>query len=172
MMAGLVYTDHRRVAFAPGDFGRAVEELWALVPDARYRTTVVHALDAHGTVVKFVIEGTDVHGNELQWPRVLLLSVGREETRLEVYEEDDVDAALARFEELRPQARRLENAASQAVERYLAHFAARDWDALAKVLADDISTDDRRRVVNAGSDTVEMPRSQTCGRPPTSGSRT
>ena len=45
---------------------------------------------------------------------------------------------------------RLENAASQAVERYLAHFAARDWDALAKVLADDFVTDDRRRAVNAG----------------------
>ena len=35
-------------------------------------------------------------------------------------------------------------------ERYSAHFAARDWDALAKILADDISIDDRRRVVNAG----------------------
>ena len=150
MTAGLVYTDHRHIGFAPGDFGRAVEELWALVPDARYRTTEVHALDAHGTVVKFVIEGTDVHGNELQWPRVLLLSVGLEETRLEVYEEDDVDAALARFEELRPQTRRLENAASRAAERHSAHFAARDWDALAKVLADDILVDDRRRVVSAG----------------------
>ncbi len=32
----------------------------------------------------------------------------------------------------------------------MAHFAARDWDELAKVLADDISVDDRRRVVNAG----------------------
>ena len=150
MIAGLVYTDHRRIPFAPGDSGRAVEELWALVPDARYRTPEVYALDAHGLVVKFVIEGTDIHGSELQWPRVLLLSVGREETRLEVYEEDDVDAALARFEELRPQARRFENAASQAVERYSAHFAARDRDALAKVLADDISIDDRRRVVNSG----------------------
>ncbi len=150
MIAGLVYTDHRHVGFAPGDFGRAVEELWALVPDARYRTAAVHALDAHGTVVKFVIEGTDVHGNELQWPRVLLLSVGREETRLEVYEEDDVDAALARFEELRPQARRLENAASQITERLQAHFAARDWAALTDMLADDVFSDDRRRVVNAG----------------------
>ena len=31
-----------------------------------------------------------------------------------------------------------------------AYFAARDWDAMAELLADDISTDDRRRVVNAG----------------------
>jgi hypothetical protein len=150
MVAELVYTDHRRVPFAPGDFGRAVEELWALVPDASYRTTAVYALDAHGTVVKFIIEGTDIHGSELQWLRVLLLSVGREETRLEVYEEDDVGTALARFEELRPQVRRLENAASRAVERYLAHFAPRDWDGMAEMAVDDFVSDDRRRVVNAG----------------------
>ena len=31
-----------------------------------------------------------------------------------------------------------------------AYFAARDWDAMAEMLADDISIDDRRRVVNAG----------------------
>ena len=35
-------------------------------------------------------------------------------------------------------------------ERFLAYFAARDWDAMAEILADDISSDDRRRVVNAG----------------------
>ena len=36
------------------------------------------------------------------------------------------------------------------LERYFAHFAARDWDAMAETLADDFMTDDRRRVVNAG----------------------
>ncbi len=97
------------------------------MPDARYWTKAVHALDAHGLVSTLVIEGTDAHGNELQWGRTFLfLSDG---PRVEVYEEEDVDAALARFEELRPPARRLENAASQVAERYLAHFAARDWDA-------------------------------------------
>src|SRR6202012_5115858 len=95
-----------------------------------------------------VIEGTDAHGNELQWGRTFLFLANG--PRVEVYEEDFVDAALARFEELRPQVRRLENAASQAGDRYSAHFAARDWDALAKVVADDIVTDDRRRVANAG----------------------
>src|SRR6202012_3447575 len=95
-----------------------------------------------------VIEGTDAHGNELQWGRTFLFLANG--PRVEVYEEDFVDAALARFEELRPQVRRLANAASQAGERSSAHFAARDWDALAKVVADDIVTDDRRRVANAG----------------------
>jgi DNA-binding SARP family transcriptional activator len=149
MLGRLGYADRRRVPFGSGeDYGRAIEQLWTLAPDARYWMKAVHALDAHGLVSTLAIEGTDAHGNELQWGRTFLfLSHG---SRVEVYEEDEVDAALTRFEELRPQGRRLENAARQTIERYLAHFAARDWDALAEALADDISIDDRRRVVNAG----------------------
>nr|WP_197515068.1 AAA family ATPase [Mycobacterium sp. 1245805.9] len=149
MLGRLAIADYRRVPFGSGEpYGRAIEELWTLVPDARYWTKAVHALDAHGLVSTLVIEGTDAHENELQWDRTFLFL--SDALRVEVYEEDDVDAALTRFEELRPRERRLENAASQAFERYLVCFAARDWEALAKVLANDIVTDDRRRVVNAG----------------------
>ena len=70
--------------------------------------------------------------------------------RCELFDEADLDAALARFDELSRPAPRLENAASRMNERFLAYFAARDWDAMAEMLADDISIDDRRRVVNAG----------------------
>ena len=73
------------------------------------------------------------------------------------FDVEDIDAAIAeldaqhaRFEKKQPHARRLENAASQAIERFLACFAVRDWDTSADILADDISTEDRRRVVNAG----------------------
>ncbi|OBI56838.1 BTAD domain-containing putative transcriptional regulator [Mycobacterium sp. E787] len=148
-MRQLTYVDHRRVPFASGeDFGRGVEELWELVPDAHYRVTCAHALDSRGTVVTFVIEGTDKHGNKLQWRRILLFD--SEAPRLEVYEEEDLDAALARFEELRPESRRLENAATRVDERFWNCYAARDWDAMAEILTDDLCTDDRRRVVNAG----------------------
>jgi class 3 adenylate cyclase len=149
MLGRIAFTDHRRIPFGSAeDYGRAIEELWTLVPDARNWMKTVHALDAHGLVSTLVIEGTDAHGNELQWGRTFLfLSNG---PQVEVYEEDGLDAALARFEELRPQARRLENAASQVAERFLACFTARDWDAFAEILASDISTEDRRRVVNAG----------------------
>ena len=146
MIKALAYTDHRRVPFAPGDFGRAVEELWAIVSDARYTINAVHALAVHGCVANLLIEGTDTHGNKLQWARAILFDA--DEPRLEIYEEADVDAALARFEELRPQERRLENAAFRLLERYLSHFPARDWDAMAEMLTDDVFSDDRRRVVN------------------------
>ena len=147
LTSGVAYTDHRRVPFAPGDFGRAVEELWTLVPDARYRVTTVHALDAHRTVGSLIIEGTDEHGNELQWARTVLLDA--DEPRMEMYEEGDLDAALAKFEELRRQTSRLENAASRLYERFQSYFTARDWNALAETMAVDIFRDDHRRVVSA-----------------------
>ncbi|WP_066972719.1 BTAD domain-containing putative transcriptional regulator [Mycobacterium sp. 852002-50816_SCH5313054-b] len=145
----LKYVDHRRIPFASGsDFGRGVEELWALVPDAHYRVPCMHALDSRGTVVTFVIEGTDEHGNELQWRRTLLFA--SEGPRLEVYEDADLDAALARFEELRPQPRRLENAASRVHGHLKACVGARDWNPVGEILADDIVIEDRRRAVNSG----------------------
>lgn len=148
MIERLAYTDHRRVPFADGDFRRAIEELWLLVPDARYWATAVHALDAHGVVASAIIEGTDARGNELQWARSFLLDP--HEPRLEIYEESDVDKALARFEELRPMPQRLNNAATRVVEKFLAHFAVRGWDTMAELLADGFFSDDRRRVLNAG----------------------
>lgn len=144
------FTDHRRIPFASDDIGHATDKLWALVPDARYRAAAVHALDAHGAVINLVIEGTGAQGNELQWSSLDVITFDSEQARLEVYEEDDVDAALARFEEIGRPARQLENAASRIYRRFQALFAARDWDAVVDVLAADTSTDDRRRVVNAG----------------------
>ncbi len=70
--------------------------------------------------------------------------------RGEIFDEADLDAALARFDELNAQTRRLENAASRAVERFQACFAARDWDSMAEMVAEDMCNDDRRPVINAG----------------------
>ncbi len=53
-------------------------------------------------------------------------------SRCEIFDEADLDAALARFDELQPQAPRLENAASQVVERFWKYFAAREWAAMAE----------------------------------------
>jgi hypothetical protein len=143
------FTDHRRIPFAPGDIGHATDKLWALVPDARYRIAAVHTLDAHGAVVNLVIEGAGTHGNELQWSSTDVITFVSGQVALEVYDEGDVDAALARFDQLRPRAR-LENGASQVVERYVSHFGARAWDAMGDKVADDFWADDRRRAVNTG----------------------
>ncbi len=70
--------------------------------------------------------------------------------RTEVFDEAQIDAAIARFDELSRPAFQLDNAASRVVEQFLAHFAVRHWDAMAELLTDDVSSDDRRGVVNAG----------------------
>ena len=70
--------------------------------------------------------------------------------RCELFDEADLDAALARFDELHPQATRLENAASRVYERLQDYFGASDTDALTRNPGDNISHDDRRRVVNSG----------------------
>ena len=60
--------------------------------------------------------------------------------RCEVFDEADLDAALARFEELQPQTPRLENAASRVDDRFLDAFGARDWDADGGDTDDEVSS--------------------------------
>ena len=58
------------------------------------------------------------------------------------FDVEDIDAAIAELDaallrdsrSAQPQPRRLDNAASRVLERYLAHFPARDWDAMAEML--------------------------------------
>ena len=65
--------------------------------------------------------------------RIGLVTVeGDRLNRCEMFDETDVDAALARFEELLPPMPRLDDAASRAHDRYqkcFDAFAARDWNA-------------------------------------------
>ena len=99
----------------------------------------MHRLTDLGAVVTHVAHGTSQEGFDAEWREIDLLTVdGDMINRCEIFDEADLDAALARFDELSRPAPRLENAASQVTERFLAHFAARDWDAMAEMLADDI----------------------------------
>jgi hypothetical protein len=80
----------------------------------------------------------------------VLTAEGDQINRCEIFDEADLDAALARFEELQPQVPRLENAASRLIERFRVYFAARNWTAIAEISADEVITDDRRSVVSSG----------------------
>ncbi len=119
-----------------------------------------------------MVRGRSSEGFDAEWREVDLVTVeGDLVKRCEIFDEADLDAALARFEELQPQAPRLENAASQVGQRFLAHFAARSFSPGA--MEPTIFT----RTIAAGwwareYDMVETPRSQTCGRSPTCAPRT
>ena len=127
--------------------------------DARFNHVVIAVRGERLALIRSVVGTADVSPGA---PHDEFLQVGGidREGRVELqiwFDLDDIDAAMAeldaryaRLQEERSPVRRLENAASHAAERHSAHFAARDWDALAKVIAADIVVDDRRRVVNAG----------------------
>jgi len=68
---------------------------------------------------------------------------------LRLFDEADLEAAIAKFDQLGQPARRLENARRAYSKTNGRIFAARDWDALAEIVADNYSGIDHRRVVNA-----------------------
>ena len=87
-------------------------------------------------------QGVSREGFDAEWRGFDLLTVeGDMVNRFEYFDEADLDAALAKFDQLSLPARRPENAASRMIEQFLAHFAVRDWDAMAQILANNISTE-------------------------------
>ena len=115
-----VNIDHRRgIAFEPGDHDRirpCRRELH--VQTASIYIEAVHRLTHLGAVVTQVMKGTSQDGFDAEWREIDILTVdGDLINRCEIFDETDLDAALARFDELHPQAPRLENAASHVAER-------------------------------------------------------
>ena len=147
-----VNIDHRLRATIEADgLGKNLRAAWDLTPDAKGYIESVHRLSELGAVVIHTARGTSREGMDAEWRGVHLLTLEASMVnRCEVFDESDLDTALARFEDLQPQAPRLENATSRVYEHYKTCFAERDWAAMEEILAEDISTDDRRRVVNAG----------------------
>ena len=146
---------------------------WDDSPDTKIYIEAVHRLSELGAVVTHAAHGTRRRASTPSGG--MSTSDGRRRliSRCELFDEADLDAALARFDELSRPAPRLENAASQAYERFMAYFAARDWDAHGR---DDGRRHFQRRSPSSGErrgPTRSRCRDRkTCGRSPTSGSRT
>ena len=147
-----VSVDHRRgTSFAPGELTAYFRAGFDLDQNIRSYVEIVHRLSDVGAVCTHAAHGVSKEGFEAEWRGVDLLTVdGDMVNRCEVFREADLDAAVARFDELGRPAPRLENAASRVAERALGYFVTRDWEAISQVLADSFSSDDRRRVINAG----------------------
>ena len=147
-----VNIDHRRArAFAPGDLTAYIRATWDLAPDVIAYAEAVHRLSNLGAVFTQAVNGTSQGGFEAEWREICIATVeGDLINRIELFDEADLDAALARFDELGRPTSQLENAATRVDERFLACFATHTWDALTEILAVDASTDDRRRLLGAG----------------------
>src|SRR4029079_19027980 len=124
---------------------------WNSVQDASGYIEAVHRLDTRGAIFVNVIKGSSTSGFDAEWRIIEIVTTDDDlVSRVELFDEADLDAALARFEELCRPEPPLENAASRRAARFYQSFAGRDWDGLADALADDIAMDDRRKVVGAG----------------------
>ena len=83
----------------------------------------------------------------------LFLSRGGRITHVELFELDALDAALARFEELRPDPLRVPpNAAMRAYDRWYEAMQAGDWAAVDAAMAPSYAFEDRRRLFRSAHD--------------------
>ncbi|UMB72220.1 AAA family ATPase [Mycobacterium paraterrae] len=144
--------DHRRArGFAPGDLAVWLDASWDLMPDASMYVATVHRLSEAGAVVTQVVRGTTHDGFDAEWRElVMLTSAGDRMSGVELFDEEDFDTALARFEGLTRRQSGPQNLATQISERFADHFAQRDWDGMENLLAENLLSEDRRSVVNAG----------------------
>jgi hypothetical protein len=99
-----------------------------------------------------VTHGVSHEGFAAEWREVNVLMVeGDTVGRCELFDEAGLDDAVAKFEGLSRPTRWPENLASRVAERYWKYLGARQWHAMAEIIANDFVEDDRRRVVGAGS---------------------
>ncbi len=154
---GMVSIDNRLIAsFTPGGIKDYTLLAWDQVPDIGFRIEVVHLLTDFGAVITHAVSGTSREGFEAEWREIHLMMIdGDRFSRSEMFDEDALEAALARFEELDTPPRLdtppgLDNQADQVDQRFWALFLDRSWDTMADMLSDDFVLDDHRQGLNAG----------------------
>jgi hypothetical protein len=98
-----VNVDHRRAAtIAPGDLAAHIRATRDVAPHIRRSIEAVHRLNNLGAVVTHIGYGISQEGFDAEWRLVALLTLaGGLINRAELFDETDLDAALARFDELR-----------------------------------------------------------------------
>ena len=135
--------DHRRaVAVAPGDMTAFINATLELTPDVNLYIEAVHRLSNLGAVVTHVMKGTSLQGFDAEWRVLNLMTVeGDLINRCELFDEADLDAALARFDELSQPTPHLENAATRILARMMDALNRRDLDSFLALVT---ATDDTR----------------------------
>ena len=134
-----VNIDHRReTAFGPGDVTAYIRTGWDRDQDINIYVAEVHRLNNLGVVITYAAYETSREGFDAEWGGVAVFTVeGDMINRTEVFDEADLAAALARFEQLERPTPRLENMASQVYERMSGVLRGPGLGALAGLVADD-----------------------------------
>ncbi len=108
----VVSLDHRRgPAFAPGEGFEYIRAGWDLDHTLNLYIEAAHRVNDLGAVFTWTGYGTSHEGFDAEWQGVEIMTVdGDLLSRAEVFDEADLDAALAKFDQLSRPAPRLENA--------------------------------------------------------------
>jgi ketosteroid isomerase-like protein len=146
----LVVNDHRLLGWEPlrgaTAYIESVKALFDLAPDARLRLDHIIPSEQGELVVSSWL-GTR-EGGAFELPRVVVIEYDRlrRMSRLDGYDPEQLDAARARFAELRPDPTRIPpNAATRASDRFAEVLVARDWNALRAHVGDEFRYEDRTR---------------------------
>jgi hypothetical protein len=158
-----VNIDHRRgIACAPGDMNENVRAMWAVAPNVKTYIEAVHRLNDRGAVFTHTEIGTSHEGFDAEWREVALLKFdGDAINRCELFDETDLETALARFEELNQAAPRLENDATRILTPFVDAYNRHDATGVLALVSADGRIDDRRkglRAVHEGSERLRAMR--------------
>jgi hypothetical protein len=101
-----VNIDHRRgITFAPGDMTAYIRAGMDLAAVTHTYIASVHRLNILGAVVTQLLTGTSQNGFDAEWREIAIVTFeGDKISRCEMFDESDLDAALARFDELEAEA--------------------------------------------------------------------
>ena len=104
MTPDVAWVDHRRglrFALPPGDLPAYLVASWELMPQASLYVAAVHRLSNLGAVFTQVMKGASREGFDAEWREIGVLTVeGDLISRAELFDEADLDVALAKFDEL------------------------------------------------------------------------
>jgi hypothetical protein len=100
--AGFIDVDHRHgPAMAPGDLFAYMRAAFGEAGRSSFRVETVHRLTGLGAVITHVAQTISDGGLEAEWRMTDVLTVeGNLVARVEMFDDADLDAALARFDEL------------------------------------------------------------------------
>ena len=142
----VVHLDHRTVVtIDPNDLAETLHTAWDLVPDLAMHVETVHRLTEIGAVVTNRAYGTSKEGFDAEWRMIQVLTVARGRIdHFELFDESDIDAALARLDELGRPVTRLDNFATRKSALIAEAFNRRDADGYLAAFDPNARYDDRR----------------------------
>jgi hypothetical protein len=145
--------DRRRLvtsALDPGDLNAYIEAGWNVTPNFGIYVETVHRIGESAAVLTHRASGTSSSGFDAEWRTLSVVTIkdGLID-HCELFDEADLDAALARFEELDRRAPQLDNAAVRCWRRAADAINRRDLQAFLSEAAPHARWEDRRRLLSA-----------------------